>query len=36
LQTQQSGRSERKPATPSWNYNAEDLDLLLGTGGRQS
>ena len=35
LQIHQSGGSEPKPATPSWDYNAEDLDLLLGTGGRQ-
>ena len=35
LQAHRSGRSEPKPATPCWDYNAEDLDLLLGSGGRQ-
>lgn len=36
LQAQQSGPSEQKVATPAWEYNAKDLNLLLGTGGHQS
>ncbi len=36
LQARPSDRSAEKPAVAGWEYDANDLDLLLGNGGRNS
>jgi integrase len=35
LQAWEPARSAEKPATAGWEYTADDLDLLLGSGGRK-
>lgn len=36
LQARHPDRSEEKPTVAGWEYDSDDLDLLLGSGGRES